>query len=643
MNLNMKFSQVVGLSDERHWSQTFAEDDLIVVLELVSDGSFSAIEEGDKFLRNLTELFRQRKPDNQTAFGLLVNNFFSASLIGEWIVSLVVALVKENEIYLVCRKSGKVFAKRGNFWSEIISGEGLVRGKLEEGDILIFLTSRFEKLIGQERLVEKFVLEKNFERAGESLGSLLHNFDDSKGAAGIFALFAYSEGVDQKFSSKAAEANLEDFSVVISSEGEEDKNREKEGVEEAVFPKQPTTDLLGKTFFKFKEGVLPVFNNGTDSAKEVFFEVVSTPKKRILLAALFLLLVLFGSILFGWQKSARNSSGEKSDLIEELGRQVEEGEALVDLNNFQAKTILNQVRSSLLEIREKHKKGSKGRIQAEELLKRVEAALARVLKSYQIDTAEVFLDLTVVKSGASASHFALYGDKLAVLDTVNNSVIMVNTETLASSVVGGGEKTPNPRLIGIHGSNIFVLTKDSIVKIDTNLISQEMVVKDLTKVGEAVDLVAYAGNIYVLDGLNKKIWKFMAVGQAYLEAQTYLAPEETIGFERVAGMAIDGSIWVLGDNRLRRYLRGAEEYVTLEGLDKPLSGAEIVFTNEESKYLYLLDKGENRVVVFDKEGVYNSEYIWPGISQVSDMVVLEKEKKILLLSGGQIYFIDLRI
>lgn len=651
----MQSSQVIGLSDEKKWSQTFAEGNLIVALELSSDGSFSAIEEGDKFLKGLIELLKKRQPQDKIAFKLLVNQYINSSLIQSKVISLIVGMTVETSIYLFCKTSGKALIKRGNLWSEIISGDGFVTGSLQEKDVLIFVTQTFQKLVSQEVVMEKFSLEDNLERAGEKLGSLLHNFDDSKGAAGVFTLFNKGELVPDKVFEKniesydAALPNLSPQTTVSVETKKEEKIESKNGefapkIQTEVLPIEKKTNLLSEKIAALKEKLIPSFTKKKSYPNETLLEVVSTPKKRVLVVALVLTGVLVVSILFGLGSSSGNSkSTESSSLLESITHKVEEGEALIDLNNLRAKTVLAEAQTSLLEIKDKYKKGSKERIQTEQLLQRAENALSSVSKSYKIENPSIFLDLTVTKAGALAKNFAIYENKLAVLDTQNTSVILVNTDNLASSIVGGGSKTPQPKLIGIHGNSIFVFTSSGLVKIDTNSKNQEVIVKNLSDIGEAADLIGYAGNVYILDSLNKKIWKFMALEKVYSEARPYLAPNETVGFEKVVSMAIDGSVWILGDNRVKKYSKGTESFVTLEGLDKPLINPEVIFTDDESKYFYILDKGNNRVVVFDKEGVYNSEYVWSGISGVSDMVVLEKAKKILLLVGSTIYSIDLRI
>ena len=59
----------------------------------------------------------------------------------------------------------------------------------------------------------------------------------------------------------------------------------------------------------------------------------------------------------------------------------------------------------------------------------------------------------------------------------------------------------------------------------------------------------------------------------------------------------------------------------------------------EKDDLYLLDKSNTRIVMLDKKGNYKRQYRWDGVGSVTDMEVIEREGKsiILLLSGSSIY------
>ena len=67
-----------------------------------------------------------------------------------------------------------------------------------------------------------------------------------------------------------------------------------------------------------------------------------------------------------------------------------------------------------------------------------------------------------------------------------------------------------------------------------------------------------------------------------------------------------------------------------------------IYTDDDSENLYLLDKGNSRIVVVAKSGEFEASYLWEGIPNVEAIVASEEEKKIFLLEGSKIYEIELK-
>jgi DNA-binding beta-propeller fold protein YncE len=108
-------------------------------------------------------------------------------------------------------------------------------------------------------------------------------------------------------------------------------------------------------------------------------------------------------------------------------------------------------------------------------------------------------------------------------------------------------------------------------------------------------------------------------------------------------MAIDGSVWLGTSNgKILRFTQGKENTFVSKGVDPTFGTKLAVYTSDNAKNVYVLDSQNNRVVVLDKEGMYLSQYRWKDAVTPSNLVVSEEEKKILLLSGGKIYSIDLK-
>jgi len=91
-----------------------------------------------------------------------------------------------------------------------------------------------------------------------------------------------------------------------------------------------------------------------------------------------------------------------------------------------------------------------------------------------------------------------------------------------------------------------------------------------------------------------------------------------------------------------KYTKGVADNFSLSGFDKPLISPTGIITNATDDNIYILDNGNSRLVVIDKNGNYKAQYQASVIKTAKDFEVLEKDKKVYVLSGGKVYEIDLK-
>lgn len=74
----------------------------------------------------------------------------------------------------------------------------------------------------------------------------------------------------------------------------------------------------------------------------------------------------------------------------------------------------------------------------------------------------------------------------------------------------------------------------------------------------------------------------------------------------------------------------------------PFKNPTRIYTNINNDNIYVLDNGNSRIVILDKNGAYKAQYKADIIKTAKDFDVFEKDKKIFVLSSGKIYQIDLK-
>jgi hypothetical protein len=236
---------------------------------------------------------------------------------------------------------------------------------------------------------------------------------------------------------------------------------------------------------------------------------------------------------------------------------------------------------------------------------------------------------------------SLHNDELVVLDSSSEVLLHVDVIKKAASTVGGGTFLKGAKLAAVYSGRGFVFSNSGVVEISLANKTSSIVVEPDSEWGEIVDIDAFAGNLYLLGSSQGEIFRYQGAEGGFGERSRWLGEGVFPDLSKATSMSVDGDIWVLTDSEVLRFRRGSQEPFIISGLERSLKEPVSLYTDADSELIYILDRGNQRVVVLDKNGEYRAQYIWEGIETVTDMVVSEKEGKILLLSGSIIYEIEL--
>ena len=325
---------------------------------------------------------------------------------------------------------------------------------------------------------------------------------------------------------------------------------------------------------------------------------VNHSKKIYLTIALVILIVLVVSIFLAY----KNQQDAKikalfSEYYPTAEKKYEDGQALIDLNQNLARESFLSAEKTLNEAKGKLPKNSSEEKKVLDLLSKVETALSKT-------------------SGISTS--------------------AAKEVSFSESNLLSFEKS--------QSGNYFVEAERNIYYIDDKGVSvsdgttAKTVIENENDWEEPGGLGAYFGNIYVLDKKNG-ILKFAS--GSYDKSQYFQGT--TPNLAKANSIAIDGSIWILSsDGTIGKFTKGKADNFSLSGLEIKFSKPTRIYTNLDSDNVYVLDNGNSRIVVLNKDGGYKEQYQSETLKSAKDFDVSETAKKIFVLSGGKIYQIDLK-
>ncbi len=152
----------------------------------------------------------------------------------------------------------------------------------------------------------------------------------------------------------------------------------------------------------------------------------------------------------------------------------------------------------------------------------------------------------------------------------------------------------------------------------------------------AVGLAFYPSNgrVYLLDKRKNQAVSFLINGKNIQKPVVSLKDAPEIG--KAQDFAIDGNIYLLTDTGIVKYTAGRLAEFNMPYLSKPFLGNGKIYTETNFKNLYLLDKGNNRILIFDKKGNLISTLISDQFNKMDDFAIDEQNKTIFVLNDGSL-------
>ncbi|HEV2340066.1 MAG TPA: hypothetical protein VGT05_04930 [Patescibacteria group bacterium] len=334
----------------------------------------------------------------------------------------------------------------------------------------------------------------------------------------------------------------------------------------------------------------------TESKKER--KSLTHRQKLFLSIAVILILVLAATIYLSLQKAqeAKTAAVFKS-IYPPAQQKYQEGQSLLNLNADEARSDFQQAISLLQNGKGKFPANSSQEKQIDDLLAKAEQGL---MNTSQVNTTQ-----------------------LAKIDSSANPLLAFEGKQHATYVTS-------------DSTNFYVADTTGITRYDQKTNASKMIIKNSSNWKIVGGFGTYLGNFYLLDK-NGGILKYVSAGSTY-SSTYYFASGVKPDLSHAVSLAIDGSIWVVtSDGSILKFTKGNEDTFSLIGLDKPFSAPSHIVTSIDDSNVYVLDNGNSRLVILDKTGKYIAQYQSQRFKQATDMTVDEKNKKVDVLIGNDIY------
>jgi len=603
MRIHPQTAVVVGPVNSNRWCQVLVLPQAYGVIQ-VRDPSGNALVRGISLLTQLTNLLQVVSSEEE-----LIKSV--EKLLTDTIESLVLLVPFGSSITVVSRGDGVVYLKRGNTIAKLIDGIGEITGEIKAGDIAIMTTSASRGVLTEEIILSAFD-HLPAKDVAEKLTLKLH--ESSAGAIGAAALLF----------------EVKDIIPHASGSTDIDMN--------------PRTGIymqlksMVRRYDRF--GVARRIKRRVRWVKNIRFS-----KRKLVVAATLLvcLIVFVASIVFGMQKKLYDTKGKEIEAALKVSQQAfDEGVALIELNPRESRERLNNAKSTLAPFVNEQFSGTKEGKKAKVLYEKVIDNLTLAMQIIRVEPQEYF-DVSLLKSGSVVTGISIREGLVGIFDG-NGTVFSLVLPVKRAAIAAGGGVISEATSIAAGGDALYILTDSSVYEVDPNGDNKpKSVISDDNVWGVIGATVTYAGNVYLADKTNNRIWKYIAREKGFSDRKEYLNPDTLPDLSQATSMAIDGSVWLAtADTRIIRFTQGRENTYVVRDVEPPLQGTLYIYTDDESQKVYVLEPEGKRVVVLDKDGLYVAQYVWSSDMKPTSFVVSEKEKLILLVSQGKVYSITLK-
>ncbi len=357
-------------------------------------------------------------------------------------------------------------------------------------------------------------------------------------------------------------------------------------------------------------------------------DATSSKRKTTLTAGVIILLLLIASVVFGIRQKQKNEFNSKSEVRLQTA-----------IENFELKTrdSFSKAQEIAFDLKEQGYKNEK----LDDLINKIKESESDILGEVKVDPKEL-IDLTLQINGFNGNKISLSGKTMFIFDESEKNIVKLGLDGKSASIAAKGQQLDGVVDIGSYDNKLFSLNNDGIYEVGDKKIK----LKDSDWGNSIFQL--YSANIYMLDKDKNQIYRFSGNGKTVSGAGTsfsdktdWLAPGVEADFLKVVDMSIDGSIWLLSSTgKVSKFTNGNPIPVMLNGISEKLEKPTAIYTNENQKYVYILDRDKGRVVVLEKNGNYKIQYISDDIKNATDLVSDEENKKIILLTGSKLVYFE---
>ena len=592
----------------------------------INQSYFAKSEDGSKPVDILTHL-------QNTLKSLLDNPLYQ-----DYQFEIVLSVILKNQVFIASLGNNHVILNRQSQISLLLSESSnpeaspikVISGAIQDQDRLFLANDIFFKQITWPKIKDN-LSDQNLKNIEENFLSLLYSVEGQNNLAALLVEIKEDLPTDPSQSTESDHSSLETPSPTPQQNSQQDQQSSSQDSPassmEYQLPKASKKSLF--SFLKNKNS--SIFVDDQNHSQHL-----SKRKKIQISLAVFLLLALFVSSYFGYQKNKKIKTEEnyqqlKSYLTQHLDQALNFKSLDLETSQSKAKEA-EKVLQQMVDL-EVHPD------EINQFKSQIDTLLSQTGLKEDFDP-DFFYDTANITSSPNYQNFSLSNgaiylfdpsngrlDQLIIKDKPNKTISKSDNLKEATTFVGGQDK-------------FYFLTNDEISLLDKkeDTLEEKITLSDSDPVPNVTDLQIWNGSIYILDHQEQTLWKYTPSADSFSSAQNWLKNDKKLSLGPIS-LDIDGKIWILYQNgQVENYLSGVKDNFSLKGDQDFNQASNLTVSLEDDSYLAFLD-GSKTIFVYKKDGEFIAKY---QLTSIEALDILFDDNILYILANDQkIYQIKL--
>lgn len=261
---------------------------------------------------------------------------------------------------------------------------------------------------------------------------------------------------------------------------------------------------------------------------------------------------------------------------------------------------------------------------------RKEQAVDQPTVVYQVEQGTLG-DLTFTDAGLAVVH----------TENASTSLVIVSNSAAVSTISLPSEATPITSVAPTKTGVLTLSEQKQLALTSLTRKSSGIVALNAPAAGSSQAMSIYNARLYLVDAVEKTIWRYAAVGTGFGQETKYL--KSTVeDLSQAKSLAIDSNVYVgLADGRILKFLSGEQQTWNNAQTDPALSEVTKLWASADGERIVALDGKSKRLAVYDKNGTLVTQIVSSAFGQPTGLTVDAKAKKIFVSDGTKVFQFEL--